>query len=226
LEISTMTNRAALLLLLAALAPGCSGTTERETPLVPVTIDFEAGAAGQLPPDFTTALTGGGGPGAWVVREDPTAPSGKKVLVQESADATSYRFPVCIYGKTVARDVAAEVKYKAISGTVDQGGGIVLRYHPDNYYVARANALEDNVILFKMVSGKRAKVVEAPVKVAGGVWHALRFEAKGPHLKIAFDGKVVIEMDDTTFAGPGQVGLWTKADSVSAFDDLKIESAR
>jgi hypothetical protein len=222
-----MTHRACLLILAAAaLAAGCAGATDREAPLVPVTIDFEAGAAGGLPPDFTAALTGAGGPAAWVVREDPTAPSGKKVLVQESADATNYRFPVCIYGKAVARDVAAEVKYKAISGTLDQAGGIVLRYHPDNYYVARANALENNVILFKMVKGKRAKVVEAPAQVKAGVWHTLRFEAKGPHLVIALDGRVVIETDDTTFAGPGQVGLWTKADSVSAFDDLRIEPVR
>ena len=208
------------------LAAGCS------PPLNPNPQDFKAQAvsfdsceAGKLPPDFTTELTGGGGPISWVVREDTNAPGGKKVLVQESTDDTSYRFPLCIYGKAIARDVSVEVKYKAISGKVDQAGGIVLRYSPENYYIARANALEDNIDLFKTVNGKRMKITEAALKVTGGEWHTLRFEAKGPRLKVMFDGKVVIETDDTTFAEPGKVGLWTKADSVSAFTGLLIEPA-
>jgi hypothetical protein len=210
----------------AGLAAGCSGLANRATSFEPQTIHFDSTEAGQLPPDFSTALTGGGGPISWVVREDSTAPDGKKVLVQESADNTSYRFPLCIYEKTVARDVAVEVNYKAISGKVDQAGGIVLRYLPENYYIARANALEDNVDLFKTVRGKRSKIEEVPVKVTAGEWHTLRFEAKGPHLKISFDGRVVIEKDDRTFSDPGKVGLWTKADSVSEFANFKIEQLR
>ena len=189
-------------------------------------INFASDEVGKLPPDFTTELTGGGGPIVWVLREDPKAPGGGRTLVQESSDDTSYRFPLCLYDKVVARDVSVEVKYKAISGSVDQAGGIVLRYTPENYYIARANALEDNVNIFKTVQGKRSKVVEVPVKVTGGEWHTLRFEAKGPHLKVAFDGKDVIEVDDPTFSQPGKVGLWTKADSVSAFTDLKIDPVR
>jgi len=214
------------LLVLCALLAGCAGPMSREEMVALRTINFDSCPAGQLPPDFSTALTGGGGPISWIVREDLAAPDKKKVLVQESSDGTSYRFPMCIYEKTVARDVAVEVDYKAISGKVDQAGGIVLRYTPGNYYIARANALEDNVILFKTVRGKRSKIVEVPVKVTAGEWHTLRFEARGPHLKVFFDGKVVIEKDDTTFSHPGQVGLWTKADSVSAFTNLKIESAQ
>ncbi len=171
------------------------------------------------------ATTGGGGPVSWLVRDDPSAPNSKKVLVQESTDDTSYRFPLCIYEKAVVRDVGVEVKYKAISGKVDQAGGIVLRYNPENYYIARANALEDNIDLFKTVNGKRLKIEEAPIKVTGGEWHTLRFEAKGPHLKVIFDGKVVIQTDDATFSEPGKIGLWTKADSVSAFTGLRIEPA-
>jgi hypothetical protein len=207
----------------AAFAAGCAGSPNAPKPQA---IRFDRTDAGKPPSDFTTALTGGGGPVSWVVREDPQAPGGGPVLVQESADETHYRFPLCIYGKTLARNVAVQVKYKAISGKADQAGGIVLRYTPDNYYIARANALEDNVILFKTVNGKRSTIVEAPVKVAAGVWHAIRFEAKGPHLTITFDGQAVIEKDDTTFANAGKVGLWTKADSVSAFTDLVIEPAR
>jgi hypothetical protein len=157
------------------------------------------------------------------VREDSKPSDARRVLVQESSDSTSYRFPLCIYEKTVARDVAVEVDFKAISGKEDQAGGIVLRYSPGNYYIARANALENNVILFKTVRGKRSKVKEVPVKVTAGRWHNLRFEAKGHRLTIAFDGRVVIEKSDWTFSNPGKVGLWTKADSVSEFTNFKIE---
>ena len=116
-----------------------------------------------------------GGPISWVVREDGDG----KVLVQQSSDDTSYRFPMCIYDKAVARDVAVEVKFKAIAGKVDQAGGIVLRFSPENYYIARANALEDNIDLFKTVDGHRLKIGEVDVKVAPGEWHTLRFEAQG-----------------------------------------------
>lgn len=206
-----------------AFCAGCCEMTDQEEPVQPRTINFNPNDVGKLPTDFTTALTGGGGPISWVVREDAQAPGGGPVVVQESSDATNYRFPMCIYEKTAARDVAVEVKFKAISGKVDEAGGIVLRYRPENYYIARANALENNVILFKTVDGKRYKIEEVPAKVSLGAWHTLRFEARGPHLKIIFDGSTVIERDDRTFSNAGKIGLWTKADSVSAFTGLKIE---
>jgi hypothetical protein len=206
------------LLALVVVAAGCGSA--------PTTIDFEKDEVGKPPAGFTTALTGGGGPVSWVVREDATAPSGKKVLVQESSDDTSYRFPLCIWDGIVAKDVKATVQFKAVSGKVDQAGGIVLRYTPENYYIARGNPLEDNVDLFKTVKGKRTKILEVPMKAAMGEWHSLGFEAKGSHLTITWDDKVVIETDDTTFTEAGKVGLWTKADSVSAFDDLRIQTGR
>ncbi len=214
-----------LLVTLAVLIAGCSESRQDER-FKSAAINFASDEVGKPPADFTTDLTGGGGPISWVVREDPKAPGGGRILVQESSDDTSYRFPLCLYDKVVARDVGVDVKYKAISGSVDEAGGIVLRYTPENYYIARANALEDNVNIFKTVQGKRSKVAEVPVKVTRGEWHTLRFEAKGPHLKVAFDGKEVIAADDATFSQPGKVGLWTKADSVSAFADLKIDPAR
>jgi len=214
-----------ILALSAALIAGCASIRPQEQ-VQAETVSFDSFEAGKAPAGFTTALTGGGGPASWVVRDDSRGTGGGKILVQESSDDTSYRFPLCVYDKVVARDVAVEVKYKAISGNVDQAGGIVVRYSPENYYIARANALEDNIDLFKTKNGKRLKIEEAPVKVTPGVWHTLRFEAKGPHLTVTFDGKVVIQADDTTFRKPGKVGLWTKADSVSAFADLRIEPAR
>jgi len=209
---------------IAALLTGCAGWSDRDVPVAPEAIHFDASEAGGLPRGFSTALTGGGGPVSWVVRADADAPGGY-ALSQESADDTSYRFPLCVYEKVVAKDVAVEVNWKAISGKVDQAGGIVLRYAPENYYIARANALEDNVDLFKTVNGNRVKIQEVPVKITAGNWHTLRFEARGKHLKVIFDGKGVIETNDSTFSRAGKVGLWTKADSVSAFADLKIEPA-
>lgn len=209
-----------------AFAGGCSTTLPPEEPVQSQAIKFDAGDIGKPPAGFSTALTGGGGPVSWAVRGDTQAPGGGPVLVQESADETSYRFPMCLYDQTEVRDVAVEVQYKALSGKVDEAGGIVLRYTPENYYIARANVLEDNVDLFKTVRGRRLKILEVPAKVAAGQWHTLRFEAKGRHLTVIFDGKTVIETDDSTFLKPGKVGLWTKADSVSAFTNLKIEPPR
>jgi Domain of Unknown Function (DUF1080) len=215
----------ALLGLVGALLTGCASTADQEELFRARTISFDLSEVGRLPRNFTTALTGDG-PVSWVVREDAESPDGKPVLVQESAEGTNDRFPLCVYDKVVARDLMVEAQFKALSGKVDQSGGIVLRYTPDNYYMAQANSLENNMILFKTVNGQRSKIVEIPVKVSGGVWHTLRFEAKGARLKVYFDGKRVIDHADNTFLNPGKVGLCTKADSVSAFTGLKIEPVR
>ena len=208
---------------LAVIFSGCAELPVRHENFEPQSIEFDSSAVGGLPENFSTALTGEGGGVSWVLRDDDTAPVGRRVLVQESAEAIKYRFPLCIYDKIVARDVSAEVSYKAISGTVDEAGGIVLRYNQENYYIARANALENNVILFKTVRGKRSRIKEVPVKFSLGQWHTIGFQAKGKRLTITFDGRVVIDRNDTTFTEPGKIGLWTKADSVSAFDNLRID---
>ncbi len=200
---------------LAASLAGCAARSTR----------FDAADVGRPPRGYTVALTGGGPPPVWVVRPDPTAPGGGPVLVQESTDPTSYRFPLCIFDGTDAADVTVTTAFKTIAGETDRAAGLVLRYSPENYYIARANALEDNVNLFKTVDGDRLKLDEVPAKVTAGQWHTLRFTAKGRHLTVALDGKVVVERDDDTFPAAGKVGLWTKADSVTAFADLKIEPA-
>ena len=111
------------------LAAGCAGLSNRGARLETQTIKFDSCTIGKAPAGFSTALTGEGGPGSWVVRQDPTSPGARRILVQESADETSYRFPLCIYEQAEARDVAVEVSYKALSGKVDQAGGIILRVH-------------------------------------------------------------------------------------------------
>jgi hypothetical protein len=188
-------------------------------------LDFDTAEVGKPPPDFSTALTGGGGPVTWVVKEEPSAPSDGKVLAQTSADTTDYRFPLCVYNKVTARDVDVAVCFKAVSGKVDQAAGLVARFRDkDNYYIVRANALEDNVRLYKVVGGSRKQFAGTKAKVSSGEWHTLKLAAKGNHFTVLFDGTQLFEADDDTFPEPGKVGLWTKADSVTYFDDLTIES--
>ena len=188
-------------------------------------LDFDTAEVGKPPLDFSTALTGGGGPVTWVVKEEPSAPSDGKVLAQTSADTTDYRFPLCVYDPFTAKDVEVSVKFKAVAGKVDQAAGLVVRFRDkDNYYITRANALEDNVRLYKVVGGSRKQFAGAKAKVSSGEWHTLKLAVKGNHFRISFDDKLLFEADDDTFKEAGKVGLWTKADSVTYFDDLTIES--
>lgn len=195
------------------------------------TIDFNKDKAGEPPKGFTTALTGKGRPGVWVVMKDDSAPSKGNVLAQTDADKTGYRFPVCVYDGLTAKDVDVSVKIKAISGQEDQGGGIVWRYRDkDNYYIVRANALENNVVLYKVQNGKRedlplkveGKTYGKKVKVPPLQWNTLRVTAAGNLFTVYFNGAKLYEIEDATFTEAGKVGLWTKADSVIYFDDLQI----
>ena len=189
-----------------------------------VRIDFEATPVGQLPAGVTTALTGSGGPVKWSVIEDPTAPAGSKVLAQTSADRTDLRFPLAIF-EPVVGDAAVAVKFRAVAGEVDRAGGIALRLSDaGNYYVVRANALEDNVRLYRVVGGQRIQFAGANAKVASGTWHELGFEVRGNRFEVIFNGKSLFTATDATFARPGRVALWTKADSVTHFDELTIRS--
>jgi len=195
------------------------------TPATQITIDFATSEVGKLPVDFSSALTGSGGPVMWVVKDDVSAPSGGKVLAQTSIDKTDYRFSLCVYHKFTATDVGVSVKFKAVSGKVDQAAGLVARFRDkDNYYITRANALESNVRLYKVVGGSRKQFAGVKAKVSSGEWHTLKLEVKGKHFEVSFDDKLLFEADDDTFKDAGKVGLWTKADSVTYFDDLKIES--
>lgn len=189
-----------------------------------VRIDFEEVAIGQLPAGVTTALTGGGGPVKWSVLEDKTAPAGPKVLAQTSTDRTATRFPLAIF-EPVVPDVAVAVKFKPVSGSVDRAGGIALRLiDANNYYVVRANALEDNVRLYRVVAGQRVQFAGADTKVASGAWHQLAVALRGTRFEVFFNGKSLFKASDGTLRDAGRVALWTKADSVTYFDDLTIRS--
>jgi hypothetical protein len=192
-------------------------------PAIAQRVTFAEAPLGGLPKDFGTALTGQGKPGKWAVVEDATAEGGK-ALAQLDADPTDYRFPLAIYMPTFPSDVEVTTHFKAISGNEDQAGGVFLRLiDRNNYYLARANALEDNVHFFRVIKGNRQELAGANTKVASGVWHTLTLRAEGNRLSVLFNGKLMFTHTDRTFSSPGKVGLWTKADSVTRFDWLEVK---
>ena len=181
-------------------------------------IGFDTDKPGALPAGWTAGVTGRGTP-KWLVEADSTAPSAPNVLKQSGSGA----FPWCVMKGVSVADGFVEVRFKPISGGEDQAGGVVWRWKDgDNYYVARANALENNVSLYYTEKGSRKtlKYIDAPV--SGNVWHRLRVEFKGTKIRVVLDGKPYIEFDDGHIEGPGAVGVWTKADSVTAFDDFSF----
>jgi hypothetical protein len=187
------------------------------------TIDFASDAVGSAPAAFEFARTGGGAEGKWVVRDDKDK-AGNRVLVQESADKTDYRFPLAVLKEGSYKDVTLSVRAKPLSGEVDQGFGLVWRYRDaNNYYITRCNADEDNCTIYHVVKGSRRAFQNKSTKVATNTWHTLKMEAKGDHFSVWFDGTKVLDAKDDTFKEAGKVGLWTKADSVIAFDDLTVE---
>jgi hypothetical protein len=192
------------------------------------TLDFNQHAVDQPPKGFEFGYTAGvGKPGRWVIQADGT----NKVLAQTDPDSTRSRFPVAVVSDVSAADVDLSVRFKPISGRVDQAAGLVWRYqNQDNYYIVRANALEGNVVLYKVEGGKRT---DLPVKgegrtygkksaVPSNQWSILRVVANGRLFEVHFNGSKLYEVEDSTFSTPGKVGVWTKADSVTQFDDLTV----
>jgi hypothetical protein len=185
-------------------------------------IAIDSMTLGSPPLGFTFARTGRGSEGEWTVTADPSAEGGRAVE-QISTDRTDYRFPLAIDESLSAANLKMEVRFKAVAGKVDQAGGIVVRLQDaDNYYVARANALEDNVRFYRVVNGRREQLHGADLKVTAGEWHALGLNADGERFTVWYDGRELFSVKDTTFAEAGGVALWTKADSVTRFDRLKI----
>ena len=190
-------------------------------PVMAETINFDQDPVGSTPSGWTAGVTGRG-TSKWAIEADPTAPSPPNVLKQSGAGA----FPWCVKNGTALTDGMVEVKFKPISGKEDQAGGLVWRWKDgDNYYVARANALENNVSLYYTAGGRRNTIKYVSAPVARNVWHAMRVEFAGKRITVALDGKTYIDLEDEHIAGPGAVGVWTKADSVTAFDDFGYGSS-
>lgn len=188
------------------------------------TVNFDDSKSGGLPANWTGTKTGKGEP-KWTVEKDDTAPS-KPNVFKQSGEAT---YPVALKDDTSLKDGFVEVKFKAVSGKEDQAAGVVWRAKDaDNYYICRANALEDNVVLYKVENGKRSSLdivgrkggYGVETKVAPQTWHTVRVEFAGSRFKVLFNGKHLFDVEDKTFTDAGRVGLWTKADSVMLFDDF------
>ena len=177
--------------------------------------DFDDSKAGPVPPGFTVAS------GAWQVRADETAPSAPNVLVQAAQNEGS-DFNIIVVDEGEFKDLEITVRFKSLSGFEDQGGGPVWRYRDiKNYYIARYNPLEDNFRLYRVVDGRRKMLKSTTIAATPG-WHKIRVSMMGSHIECFYDGKPALEAMDDTFTAAGQVGLWTKADAVTAFDDFEV----
>jgi hypothetical protein len=180
------------------------------------TVNLDNMNAGAAPAGWTATQTGNGS-AKWSVEKDDSAPSKPNVLKQ-SGQAT---FPVCFKNDTSLKDGFVEVKFKPVSGKEDQAGGVIWRVRDaNNYYIARANALEDNVTIYHTINGSRVAFKSISTKVTSGAWHTLRVDFAGNKFTVTLDGKKVIEANDESFKEAGKVGVWTKADSVTLFDDF------
>ena len=224
-------------------AGGGGNAASRRAPVVPETpaplqppgkgflYSFDSETRGQVPAKFHGALTGVGSLGEWEVRADETAPSPPNVLAQLSPEKTSYRFPLAIADEGSFKDLDLSVRFKPVSGSEDQAAGVVWRYRDaDNYYIVRANALENNVVLYKVENGKRddlplrgeGRTYGKKANVPSQQWSELRVLVTGNLFEVFLNGEKLYEVEDETFKEAGKVGLWTKADSVTHFDDLRI----
>ncbi len=196
-------------------------TAMAAVPALAQTITFGGVPIGELPSDFVSALTGRGPEARWQVTADNDAID-RRVLAQLNPDPTD-RFPLAIHQRIELRDVEVTIYFKPVAGKVDQAGGVAIRLADrNNYYVARANALEDNVRFYRVARGRREQIAGVKVQVASGAWHTLSLRAQGENFTVGYDGKTLFTASDKTFLSSGKIALWTKADSVTHFDRIEI----
>jgi hypothetical protein len=184
------------------------------------TDNFDDAKTGPLPSNWNGKWTGtqtGDGAAKWRIEKDDTAPSKPHVLAQRG----EAQYPVALKNDALLKNGFVEVKFKPVAGKEDQAGGVVWRARDaHNYYIARANALEDNVTIYHTIDGRRVSFKSIDTKVVSGVWHTLRADFQGNQFVVTYDGHKVIEASDDSFKDAGKVGVWTKADSVTLFDDF------
>lgn len=185
---------------------------------------FDDASIGKVAPVWSTAKTGEGPGSVWKVLEDESAPSGNQVLAQTSSDGPRPLFNLCVADGTAYTDVDLSVALKAVTGRIDQGGGPVWRYQDENnYYIARHNPLEDNYRVYKVVDGRRTQLATADITIPSGTWYTLRIVHRGDRIQCYLNGKLHLDVEDHTFTQAGRIGLWTKADAVTSFDDLQVK---
>jgi hypothetical protein len=204
-------------LLVGLLAFGLSAATVR-------IVNFDNLPLGKTPPGWTIAMTSHGRAPQWEIRLDPSAPTQPYVLAQVAADPVGDRCPLAIWDEASIKDVEISVRMKPVSGHEVQAGGIVWRYRDENnYYIARANAVDKNVQVFKVENGRRSPLMAAVRhEFPSNAWSIMRIMARGSRFQVYMDHRRVLQGQDTTFSTAGKVGLWTVADSVTYFDDFRV----
>ncbi len=218
----TMILALSVLTWVATLITSCAGTaTSLSVPLKSQSVwNFDSDKTGQIATGFTNEV------GQWKLVEDATAPSKPHVLAQ-LAKSSRATFNVALGAETNYGDVDISLKLKAVAGEVDQGGGPVWRAKDaKNYYVARYNPLEDNYRVYKVVEGRRRQLGSADIDDYSPDWHTLRVTMRGDHIECYYDGKKYLDVKDQTFGDPGRVGLWTKADAQTHFDDFRVTETK
>jgi hypothetical protein len=184
-------------------------------------VTFDTTPAAALPKGWLAGVTGGA-PNWQVVTNDSA--SGRPHVLKQGAEFAGHVYPWCVKRDAVLKDGFVQVKFKPVSGKEDEAGGVIWRWQDgNNYYVARANAAEDNVTIYHTVNGTRMEFKRTAMKIALNEWHTLRVDFKGSHFTVTYDGQKAIEWDDDTFPNAGSVGVWTKADSVTLFDEFTFE---
>jgi hypothetical protein len=187
-------------------------------------VNFDTCKIGQAPPGWTVESAARAKATGWEVRKDQTAPTQPYVLAEVSGNSHSSESPLAILNDLTARDADVSVRIKPISGREGLAGGVIWRYRDENnYYVARANALENTISVFKVENGRKTPIY-AGVKhpVPANSWSILKVSVRGPHFQVFLDHRRVLEGNDTTFSSPGRVGLWTLGDSTVYFDDFRV----
>ena len=195
------------------------------------TFTFENYETGKIPSGWSQYFTGKGESTNWKVIDD----RGNKVLAQLSSDHPNYHFNEVVFDGLQLKNVELKVRLKGVQGKMDQGGGFVWRFtDANNYYVVRANPLEDSVVLYKVENGKRTdlpligkgKTYGVNVPKLGSGWNDLKLTVQDDIFTVFLNGKEIFQVKDHTFTNAGKVGLWTKADAVSYFDDFKITAIK
>ncbi|MCU1233428.1 MAG: hypothetical protein JWP63_1395 [Candidatus Solibacter sp.] len=198
----------------------------------PELIRFDNAAPGTLPSGWSVAMTHSGGAPRWEIVRDASAPHSPLVLAQVSRDSTAGRFPLAIWDRATIRNGEVSVAFKAVEGNIDRAAGIVWRYRdPNNYYIVRANALENNVVLYKVDKGVRLSLAPKGLpsrsygvkhEIPSTRWNTLRVVFKDRVFTVYLNGERLFEVEDQTFKEEGKVGLWTKADSLTYFADFTL----
>jgi Domain of Unknown Function (DUF1080) len=174
----------------------------------------------------TQGMTGVGRPPNWQPVADPDGPDGW-ALTETAGDPADLRFPLCISQQGVARDFDATLRFKPISGTRAQVAGLMFRAQSANdYYVVRANSLDNSVRLYRMEKGKRSQLAAKEAPLEAGQWHSLRVVAANDRFEVALDGKTLFDVTDRSLPQSGPLGVWSQADSVTRYGSLLVSPVR